>query len=30
VEAAVGTWRTEATRFGITRAEQSLMTAAFE
>jgi serine/threonine-protein kinase HipA len=30
VEAAVGTWRTEATRFGIPRAEQSLMTAAFE
>jgi serine/threonine-protein kinase HipA len=30
VEAAVTSWRTEATRFGITRAEQSLMAAAFE
>ena len=30
VETAVGTWRIEATRFGIPRAEQSLMTAAFE
>ena len=30
VEAAVGAWRIEATRFGIPRAEQSLMTAAFE
>jgi serine/threonine-protein kinase HipA len=30
VETAVATWRIEATRFGIPRAEQSLMTAAFE
>jgi serine/threonine-protein kinase HipA len=30
VETAVGAWRIEATRFGIPRAEQSLMTAAFE
>jgi serine/threonine-protein kinase HipA len=30
VEKAVGTWKIEATRFGITSAEQSLMTAAFE
>jgi serine/threonine-protein kinase HipA len=29
VEAAVANWRTEATRFGISRAEQNLMTAAF-
>jgi serine/threonine-protein kinase HipA len=30
VNAAVGTWRSEATRFGVPRAEQSLMAAAFE
>jgi serine/threonine-protein kinase HipA len=30
VETAVGTWRIEATRFGIPKAEQSLMTVAFE
>lgn len=30
VNAAVETWRSEATRFGIPRAEQSLMAAAFE
>ena len=30
VNAAVMTWRSEATRFGVTRAEQSLMAAAFE
>ena len=30
VEASVTNWRTEATRLGITRAEQSLMAAAFE
>jgi serine/threonine-protein kinase HipA len=30
VETAVGTWRTEADRFGIPRAEQNLMAAAFE
>jgi len=30
VEAAVATWRTEASRFGISRAEQNLMVAAFE
>jgi serine/threonine-protein kinase HipA len=30
VNVAVGTWRSEANRFGIPRAEQSLMAAAFE
>jgi serine/threonine-protein kinase HipA len=30
LEAAVKSWRTEATRLGITRAEQSVMAAAFE
>lgn len=30
VEVAVGTWRTEATRFGIPKAEQDLMATAFE
>jgi len=30
VEVAVGTWRTEATRFGIPKAEQELMATAFE
>jgi serine/threonine-protein kinase HipA len=30
VEAAVADWRTEATSFGISRAEQNLMTVAFE
>jgi serine/threonine-protein kinase HipA len=30
VEAAVAGWRTEATRFGISKTEQSLMAAAFE
>jgi serine/threonine-protein kinase HipA len=30
VETAVATWRTEATRLGISRAEQNLMAAAFE
>jgi serine/threonine-protein kinase HipA len=30
VEASVTNWRTEATRLGITRADQSLMAAAFE
>ena len=30
VKTAVGTWRTEATRFGISRAEQNLMVTAFE
>jgi serine/threonine-protein kinase HipA len=30
VEAAVAGWRTEATMFGISKAEQGLMAAAFE
>ena len=30
IEAAVATWRADATRFGIPRAEQNLMAAAFE
>jgi serine/threonine-protein kinase HipA len=30
IETAVATWRTEANRFGIPRAEQNLMVAAFE
>ena len=30
VEMAVGTWRTEAQRFGVSRAEQNLMAAALE
>jgi serine/threonine-protein kinase HipA len=30
IDAAVATWRTEATRLGISRAEQNLMAAAFE
>lgn len=30
VETAVATWRAQAIRFGISRAEQNLMAAAFE